>query len=121
MTVNNKFLKRSLIVWAIVVIGLIIIGASSDTKTNSPTTPAPTVTKEPDWDAEAIYPKITAEMTKTEAEKVIGKTSDNCTESAIAGIGSSEICVYSGGFGSKGSIVVTYMGNKVYSKTKTGF
>jgi hypothetical protein len=115
-------------VWVIVIIVLIGIGGAAGggdkskttTTTSKPaaSTPAP---EQPKWDAAAIYPQINAGMTKADAEKVIGKTSNNCSESAIEGYGTTELCVYTGGFGDTGSITITYKDGTVQSKTKTGF
>jgi len=127
----NWFKKHKILTVIGVVFILIIIGsASGGSKNNSTSTPSKTTTtnaqqvetkEEPKWDAQAIYDKIQNGTSKTDTETIIGKTGENCTTSDTPGVGSMDVCFYNGGFGSKGSIVVTYLNGTVYSKTKTGF
>lgn len=105
----------------LIIIASVASSGSHTTTTENGKTVTKSTSKAPEWDAAAVYPLIETDMTKAQAEQVIGKTSDNCTESASAGIGTTELCIYSGGFSGKGSITVDYFNDKVYSKTKTGF
>ncbi len=113
-------------VWLIVVFVLIGIGGAAGGDKESSNTSKPAESSQPapeqsKWDAAAIYPQINAGMTKADAEKVIGKASDNCSETSIEGYGSSEFCIYTGGFTDAGSITVTYSNGTVQSKSKSGF
>lgn len=116
-------------VWLILIFALIGIGNilgshtnNGDTTTNlqAPKSEQPSLPKEEKWDIEVIYPQIKDGMEKSDTEKILGKKSDNCSESSSEYIGKIEVCSY-GNLGDNGSITVTYQNNKVSSKAKTKF
>lgn len=110
--------------WVVIVLVLIGIGGASTqnkTQTNAPTnqtteTPAPAA-----WDMEAAYAKVANGMTKAQVAEAVGKQPESCTESQSEYIGKSELCTYGNAFIDKGAIMVTYMQDKVSSKTKSTF
>lgn len=133
---NKPWYKKSYI-WVLLVIGVLIVAGiaagdssktkdSSKTQTSQASTAAPKESKpaEPTktkWDAAAIYAQIQTGMTKAQVEQITGKSSDNCSETAIQGYGTTEYCSYSGGFGDKGTISVVYNDGAVSSKSKIDF
>jgi hypothetical protein len=117
-------------VWAIIIVVLIGIGgAGTNTQQKAAETPANTTTQEPKaeekpaakWDMEAAYAKINNGMTKAQVAQAIGKEPESCTESQSEYIGKSELCTYGNAFIDKGAIIVTYMQDKVSSKTKSTY
>lgn len=128
---TNWFKKHKILTGILIVVGLFIIigiasGGSEKTTTTTvvttdqPQAAAPAQAEPPKFDPEVAYPKIENGMTKAQVEEVTGKKSDNCTESAIAGYGTSEYCTY-GGFSDKGSISVSYTNGTVSSKSKSTY
>jgi hypothetical protein len=125
---KHKVLTVVLVFFGLVIIGA-AVGGSSETANKQSADKAPAASqssqtgqpKAPAWDAQAVYDKINAGMTKAETEQVIGKTSNDCSKTSIQGYGETEYCNYSGGFGSKGTITVTYHDGVVETKSKLDF
>lgn len=114
-------------VWMLVVFVIAVIAASSGSKDDKASTAKSsssnqtvTETKSARWDAAAYYDQIQTGQTKAEVEQITTKTSDNCSSSETPGVGTMEFCSY-GGLTDKGSISVTYLDGKVYSKTKSTY
>jgi hypothetical protein len=111
--------------WILIVLVLIGIGGASTTQnktqTNNTNEPAKQDPAPAAWDMEAAYAKVTNGMTKAEVEQATGKKAENCTESQSEYIGKSEVCSYGNAFIDKGAITVTYMQDKVSSKTKSTY
>lgn len=70
---------------------------------------------------EAAYAKVSNGMTKAQVAEAVGKQPESCTESQSEYIGKSELCTYGNAFIDKGAIMVTYMQDKVSSKTKSTY
>ena len=70
-----------------------------------------------DWDADAAYEKITTGMTKAEVESITGKASEDCSVSESQ-FGKTEFCTYGNYTTDGASISVSYMDDKVSSKSK---
>ena len=105
--------------WIIVIIVLIGIAGASGTKQNTSSSPSTEQSAPAQWDVEAAYTKVSNGMTKAQVNDATGKQPDNCIESETAPIGKSESCTYGNLLFDKGIIVISFMENKVISKTKT--
>ncbi|MBI5357512.1 hypothetical protein HZB74_01560 [Candidatus Saccharibacteria bacterium] len=73
------------------------------------------------WDPNTYYQQIQNGQTKAQVEKLINKTSDSCTTSETPGVGTMELCDYGSPLTDKGSLMITYIDGRVYSKTKTTY
>ncbi len=69
------------------------------------------------WDFKGIYAQLTDGMSKTDAEALLDKPGEGCSESTSQYTGKIETCTY-GGYEDGGSITVTYTNDKVSGKTK---
>jgi heme/copper-type cytochrome/quinol oxidase subunit 2 len=70
-------------------------------------------------DLVAAYEKVNEGMSKADAEKELGSSS-NCTSSSYSGLGSFESCSY-GSFSDKVTISITYKDGAVQSKSKSEY
>ncbi len=70
-----------------------------------------------EWDFKAIYSQLTDGMSKTDAEALLEKPGEGCSESTSQYTGKIETCTY-GGYKDGGSITVTYTNDKVSGKSK---
>ena len=132
-TKNKKKWYKKWWIWVIIVFVLfVIVGAkgSDPNKTETTTTPKPdsSATQTPAPAAtpakptfQAAYDAIQTGMTKAQVEAATGRSSESCTTSDIAGIGTYEYCTYGSAFSDKGTISVTYENGSVQNKTKTTF
>jgi hypothetical protein len=130
-TVSTEKPKKKNRKWLWIGLGLVvlfIIGSSASKGTynqssnnnstqNNQTNTAQEVKK---FNIDDIYAKIQNGMTETQVKEIVTDPI-NCTESEMAGIGTSKICTYGNVFTQGGSIMVTYMNGKVNSKTKSQY
>lgn len=91
---------------------------STQSSTTSTPTAKPTTKK---FNIDEIYSQINTGMSEAEVQQIITKEPINCTESESQGIGTMKLCSYGNVFLDSGSIMVTYMNGKVYSKTKSQY
>lgn len=94
--------------------------SNSNTKGSNTATPTtkPTTKK---FDIDDIYSQINTGMSEADVEEIITQKPISCSESEWQGIGTSKACSYGNVFLDSGSIMVTYMNGKVYSKTKSQY
>lgn len=128
MAQNKKPWYKRVWVWVGVITLVVIIGAAAsgggntNTTTNDSAVDANASESKPSkWDVEAAYAKISNGMTKAQVEEATGQKSDNCTESDLGELGTSETCNYGNAFTDKAIIIVTFSNGEVSTKTKSTY
>lgn len=118
--------KHKLIFVLILLGGLFIIGSlaggnSSHTE-NDGAEPVKTEQaskpSKPKFEFATFYSQVKNGMTKAQVLEVAGIEPASCTESETAGLGQSELCVWTQW---PNGVTVTFINNAVANKTKTGF
>jgi hypothetical protein len=127
---GNWFTRHKVLTVILVIVAIAIIGgaagggAKKDSAATTPASPvaAPAPPAAPKFDISAFYDQVQNGMTKAQVTALAnGKAGENCSESAIAGYGTSSSCSWSdGAFGGK-LVMITFKDDAVQTKSKTGF
>lgn len=90
---------------------------NSTSRQTESTTPSATSEPSSTWNINEVYDQLADGMAKANAEAIINKKAESCSESTIEGYGTTETCSY-GTYADRGSISVSYLDGKLNSKHK---
>lgn len=126
---KNWFVRHKVLT---VILGLvvlfIVIGAAGGGKKTPTSTSQPASNQQKaaeseksKFDIAAFYEQVQNGQTKAQVVQLAGKDPSNCSESQFEGLGTTEICTWTGSLGDSNVATITFNNGTVNSKTKTGF
>lgn len=123
---SNWFQKHKILTTlGIIVLLFVVIGAMNPKSNNETSNSVDTSDNEENDESvveskpslQETYDKLQKDMTKAEAEQIIGKESDSCSVTEAEYVGKMEACTYGGGLFEEGLILVNYHNDKLDTKT----